>query len=252
MVKTKRKAGSRRSGRGRSEGRSRGWALGLADSPGQVLGPDLVSSSLDDVIEALTRVPSDLPWSGAAGSVLPLIPRVRPYPPGAPDGLMVMVPPGIPVGFGIDFGPGFLSINAQLLERWAISSADLLAAALQNLHARAARIQRSEIHHGGPEPVVTEWLQTGRLVGSTLILAPTELERLFGPGARRFISPMRDLIIGFPPEADPELVCWYYAEIASQDPNCLGPISYLFSGGVVVAEPLATLFTRSPASAMLS
>jgi hypothetical protein len=148
------------------------------------------------------------------------------------------------VGFGIDFGPGFITVTPALLEQWSVSIADVMACAIANVHWRAAQVDPASIHTGGREGIETKWLQTGRSIGSVLVLAPTELARLFGPEPHRFITPMRDLIIGFPVDADPELVRWQYDEVASLDPNRLGPMSYVHREGRVLPEPLSESWNR--------
>lgn len=200
-------------------------------------GEGIVQAPLEEVLAALTAQGEDLDWATVARNVLPVMPRARPYPGPAPQPLRTLVPPGIMIGFGIDIGPAFMNVNAELLASWGVSIADVTATSLANLHQRAATIRRSAIHRGQIGDCSTEWLQTGVSVGSTLVLAPTELQRLFR-APRFFITPMRDLIIGFPPDVDRTEPHWLYHEIASLDPNCLGPIGYAFDGVRVVPEPL--------------
>ena len=83
-----------------------------------------------------------------------------------------------------------------------------------------------------------DYLQTEQSIGSVLVLAPGELRRLFGPGPRLFITPMRDLLIGLPSEGSRDLALWLYLEIAAGDPNCLGPTAYRFDGNRVTPESL--------------
>jgi hypothetical protein len=240
MPRPKQHAARRSATRKPRKGRANGWQIVSAHAPDQWLG-DGVSATLEEMLEAMAGQPEDLPWSSVSNNVLPLIPRVRPYPIGMDDGVRTMAPPGITVGFGVDFGPGFITVTPALLSQWSVSIADVMAHAIANVHARAALVDPASIIVGGREGIQTEWLQTGRSIGSVLVLAPTELGRLFGRGPRRFVTPMRDLIMAFPVDADPELVRWYYDEITSLDPSCLGPVSYVFRDGRVVPEPLDRL-----------
>jgi len=185
------------------------WEVLAAHASEQPLGDGVVTATLEEVLEAMAAQPPDLPWSSMSAHVLPLIPRVRPYPNGMGDGVRTMTPPGITVG-----------------------------CAITNVHARAAKVDPALIHDGGREGIRTQWLQTGRSIGSVLVRAPTGLRRLFGSEPRRFITPMRDLIIGFPLRADLDLVRWHYTEIASLNPSCLGPMSYVLRDGRVIPEPL--------------
>jgi hypothetical protein len=127
-----------------------------------------------------------------------------------PEGVRTMTAMGIVVGFGIDLCPGFITVNAELPHGWSVSMSDLMACALSNVHARAEQVDRSMIVHGGGDGIDIDWLQTNRHVGSSLVLAPSELGRIFGSEPRRFITPMRDLIIAFPQDFDLDEMRWYH------------------------------------------
>jgi hypothetical protein len=159
-------------------------------------------------------------------------------PPLAPEHLVTVVPPGLPICLGIDMGPAFAYVTASMIEGWARTTADVVAQALGNLHDLAAEVSPAEVIHGPIDDVETGWLQTGSGIGSTLILAPQELARIFGTAPRLFVAPMRDLIIGLPP-GENELAAWLFGEIAVQDPNHLQPWSYRFDGEAVRVERLA-------------
>ena len=218
--------------------RLKGWQLHSISESLTALGEDVTTATLAEVLAAIEQQPSDLPWASVRQSILPLIPRVRAYPPGTPEGVRTMTAMGIVVGFGIDLGPAFITVNAELLRGWSVSMSDLMACALSNVHARAELVDRSMIVHGGGDGIAVDWLQTNRHIGSLLVLAPSELGRIFGSEPRRFITPMRDLIIAFPEECDLDEMRWYHDEVAAQDPNCLGPVSYLFADGRVLAQPM--------------
>ena len=146
-----------------------------------------------------------------------------------------MVPPGVVVGFGIDIGPALMAISADMLTAWGTTLADVAACAIRNVHQRGAGLRPADILRQPVGDVATEALQTGVSIGSTLVIAPSELCRLFGSSDRLFITPMRDLIIGLPPQIDPEFAWWLYFEFASLDPNCLGRMCYrLVEGGRIV------------------
>lgn len=213
-----------------------GWTIGPI-SYGPPLGDGVVQAPLEAVLSAI-EAHADLDWTDAAPLLLPVIPRVRAYPPGSPAPLIAMLPPGVATGFGIDVGPAFMNVTRELAATWGVGVTDLAARAVANVHDRAEGLEPSAIHLGSLGGVQTEWLQTGRSIGSTLIFAPYQLERLFGPRARLFITPMRDLIIGLPGGVDPELALWLHAEIASQDPNCLGPTGYRFDGAAITPVQL--------------
>src|SRR5262245_9334359 len=234
MPKSKPRARANRKARARAS--SSRWSLVAHEGPPP--GRQVVSASLSEVLAAFEAVPDELDWPSLRDRVLPILPRLRPLPPGAPEPLRTIVAPGVSVGFGVDIGPAFMSVTAELVDRWAVSIGDLTATALVNLHARAAEVSSGDIHHGSIDGVPTAWLQTGRSVGSTLVLAPAELTRLFGPEPTLLIAPMRDLVIGLPAGVDRELAAWLFAEVASEDPNCLIPMAFLVDAGRITPQPL--------------
>lgn len=201
------------------------------------MGPHVTGASPAEVLAAFEELPADLPWPCVSSLVLPLFERVRPYPAGYPPHLEAIVPPGLKVSLALDIGPGLLHITSEMLDRWGLSLADLTAIALANLHERASEVQPSEIHHGPLGDVEVRALQTGRGVGSTLVLAPSELSRLFGSVPCLLIAPMRDLIVGLPP-TEHALAAWLFTEIAAEDPNHLQPRAFSWEGGAVRVTPL--------------
>ena len=52
------------------------------------------------------------------------------------------------------------------------------------------------------------------------------------------MAPMRDLILGLPPDVESGLAAWLFDELASADPNCLAPIGYRWDGDGVKLESL--------------
>ena len=212
------------------------WQMSYLESDWPV-GPNIVSASPAELEAAIERLPDKLTWEVVAPLIIPLFERVRPYPPGLPAPLQVFVPPGMHVGLGVDIGPAFITVSDELAAGWRQSAADLAARAMGNLHATAADISPTEVVRQQLDAVETAWLQTGCGIGSVLVLAPTELERIFG-GGRRFIAPMRDLLIGLPDDVEPGFAGWLYAEIASQDPNCLHPRLFGLENGQLRVESL--------------
>jgi hypothetical protein len=205
---------------------------------GPELGPGIVSATLEELQAALDGQPDDLAWDWASAHVVPVMRRVRPYPPGFPEPMYTVVDPGVAVAFAIDIGPAFMSIGADLLRSWDVPLSDVHTRSLANVIQRAQAIDGTAIVEGGINTMPTRWLQTGQSIGSVLVLAPDELRRIFGSGPAFFITPMRDLIIGLPPDVDRELAAWLWLEVADLDPNCLGPIGYRFDGRSVRPESL--------------
>jgi hypothetical protein len=203
------------------------------------VGPNIVTARPEEVMAAMATLPDTLAWETLAARVVPLFERVRPYPPGLPDPLKVVLPPGLRVGFGVDLGPAFVTVSQEMVAGWPVSAADVAARALANLHSLASVVRPDMVILGPIGDLDTAWLQTELGIGSVLTLAPSELGRLFGEQPRCFIAPMRDLLIGLPAGVDPYEAAWLYAEIASQDPNCLHPRLFSFDGQRVAGvEPL--------------
>jgi hypothetical protein len=214
-----------------------GWRVERIDYSERRHGPNITSASPHEVLAAIDELPADLPWPHVSSLVLPIFERVRPYPLGYPPHVEAIVPPGLKVGLALDIGPGLIHVTPDMLGGWGMSLADLTAVALANVHDRASQVQPSDIHHGPLGDVEVRLLQTGRGVGSTLVLAPTELVRLFGDGPCLFIAPMRDLIVGLPPGED-AMAAWLFGEIAAEDPNHLQPRAFAFDGRAVRVVPL--------------
>jgi hypothetical protein len=216
---------------------------------GPALGDNVVSSTLEELEAALRNQPGELPRSWAAQHVIPVMPRVRPYPAGFPEPLRLYAPPGVMIGFAVDIGPAFLAVGADLIRSWNVSLAAVHARSLENLLVRAASIDRAAVVQGSLDGTPTKWLQTGLSIGAALPLAPDQVARIFGPGPQYFVTPMRDLIIGLPGDVDRELAAWLWAEVAAEDPNCVGPTGYRFDGTSVIPESLNAWIGLAPGGA---
>lgn len=223
----------------RRAGRGTNWRIDRIDAPDAVVGPDVAVPELEDVIRAIEMAPHGDDWDALSRIVVPVFPRVRPHPRGTPPPLTAILSPGVVVGFGADIGPAFMTLNDPQLETLGVKKADVIAKALGNLLARADTLDRESVMHGAVADVPIAVLQSGVSIGSTLVLAPDQVRRLFGPVPMLFIAPMRDLLIGFPADVDGELAAWVFEEIADQDPNCLAPVAYRFDGEQLTATALA-------------
>lgn len=202
------------------------------------VGPDVHTPAMDDVMAAIHAAPRGDDWSQVSKLVIPVIPRVRPYPPGFPAPLRTMVPPGIAVSFGVDIGPAFMAVAAEQLAMLGITELELVRQALENLADRADKVRPSEVVRQAVNGVPVVALQTGRSIASVLTLVPDQLGRIFGAEPRTFLAPMRDVLLGFPVDVEPEVAGELYELIASQDPNCLAPTAYRFDGHVVAVTSL--------------
>ena len=142
------------------------------------------------------------------------------------------------VGFGIDLGPASVRVSRALLETWQIGVDELTAAALANLRQRAFAPWLPPLVR---EPIAghaTIAFQSEDGWASTLLLAPDALEHVMGVEPRLFIAPMRDLLLGLPPDVDPELACWLTEEFEALDPNALALEGFLWRDRTIECRPI--------------
>ncbi len=205
-------------------------------------GPGVESASIEEVLAALETTPSDLQWSFASERVVPMLDRVRPYPPSHPERLRRMVQPGISIGFGIDIGPAHLQVTPEMLGSWGIGVVELVDQALVNVARLASATGSQRVVSQSVDGVDVRALATGIGGASTLVLLPSALASVFGSEPSLFIAPMRDLLIALPADVDRGFASWLHAEFASADPNCLAPIAFVWGDGHVLAEPLGQAF----------
>ena len=206
--------------------------------PGPVAGPGVVVPTPEQILEALRSFRGDAPWEELAPDLLPMFERRRPMPPEVPPSLTVVLPPGVTVGFGIDLGPAAVRVSRPLLETWGIGVDELASTALDNLRSRAfapglPRLVREPI---AGHPTIAFQSEDGW--ASALLLAPDALERVMGVEPRLFVAPMRDLLIGLPPDVDPELACWITEEFEVLDPNALALEGFLWQDGRLECRPI--------------
>jgi hypothetical protein len=202
------------------------------------LGNGMVQATPEAVLRAMGGLPPDLEWEVMAPNVIPILPRRRALPPAAGEPFRVTLPPGIPTGFGIDIGPAFLVVGSSLLDTWPIGPADLVATALGNLRARMRSVRPRDLVRQAMDEVPVRVLQSGLGCASALVLAPEELERIFGPEPQCLIAPMRDLLISMPAGADRAFVAWLNEEFAGMDPNGLALDAFVLEDGRLRYEVL--------------
>ncbi len=185
----------------------------------------------EEVLRAMSRLPKDLDWEVMAPNVVPVLPRRRPMPPDIGNALTVLLPPGIPTGFGIDIGPAVMHIGHDLLASWGIEPGDVATQALENLGRKTASARPRDLftERIGETPVRT--LQSGWGWASTLVLLPDELVRIFGPADQVLVAPVRDLLMSAPADTDPGFLAWLRDEFGSLDPNALAVEAFALRRG---------------------
>jgi hypothetical protein len=202
------------------------------------LGDGMVQATPDAVFRAMGGLPPDLDWEVMAPNVIPILPRRRPMPAAAGEPFRVTLPPGIPTGFGIDIGPAFLVVGASLIEGWPIGPADLVATGLGNLRSRMRGVRPRDLVRQEMDGIPVRVLQSGVGCASALVLAPDELERIFGAEPQCLIAPMRDLLISLPADTDRSFVTWLNEEFSEMDPNGLALDAFVLEDGTLRYEAL--------------
>ena len=112
---------------------------------GPPLGPGVVTADYGTVLAAIEQFDPEMPWKKARDRILPMLPRVRPFPGPELEMARAMLPPGILVGFGIDIGPAITFVGASLLDRWRVDVLTVIAAALANLRQLADECDRDAV-----------------------------------------------------------------------------------------------------------
>lgn len=237
MAKSKRKIRVERA-RGIRRGHRTRLSNGLEIEmvPGPPFGPGVVGADPRAVLAALERFDPEQDWAAARPHVLPMLPRLRPYPWQIEGLVSTMVPPGILVGFAIDLGPAFTFIGQQVLDRWGIDRPELVTTALSNVRRLAERCDPERIVHR-MEASGGRLVQTKEGIASSLLLVPDLLPRFLGPGPHLLFAPMRDLLLALPPDVDRGLAAEMAEDLESLDPNCLHLGAFRHTSGTVVPEP---------------
>lgn len=196
------------------------------------------------VLAAMNRLDLGRPWSKASADVRPMLPRIRPYPfPVEP--VRTMLPPGILVGFGIDFGPALAMIDPGQLERWGIGVDAVADRALDNVRKIAASCDPGRVVRQSVADVPVMALQTGEGIAASMLLVPETLPRFFGPGPLLLLAPMRDLLIALPASVDRDVAAWLADEWEALDPNHLHLGGWLYEAGSLYPVPIEDAFATA-------
>ncbi|HXG40026.1 MAG TPA: hypothetical protein VNJ28_03705 [Candidatus Limnocylindrales bacterium] len=198
----------------------------------------ILAPSPGTVLDAVERVPPALDWPTLAPRLVPVLPRLRPYPKYFPAPVVVVPPPGISVGVGVDIGPAFLHVDANLLAHWGRSIDEVLERALSNVRRKARTIDPAWLTRQPIDGVPVSVLHTGGGWASATLLLPDVLVRAFGPAPQLLVAPMRDVVLAMPADVDREFAAWVAEEFESLDPNCLHLGGFLLRDGRLTCEPL--------------
>jgi hypothetical protein len=205
---------------------------------GPPLGPGVTRADDRTLLRALERLDLDRGWRDVRRDIRPMLPRLRPYPPGSDEPIRVMLPPGILVGFGLDIGPALVQVGQPLLGSWGVDRDELVAAALANVRRLAGRCDPGLVVRSPIGETTVAALQTNEGIAGSLLLVPDQLARFFGPQPGLLLAPMRDLLICLPPDSDPLEAAWIAGEFEAIDPNALHLGGFAWDGRVDV-RPVA-------------
>jgi hypothetical protein len=178
-------------------------------------------ATVEELLDALERVDLERPWPQIGESLLPVLQRRRPMPPGGDRPLRKRFPPGMDVGFGVDIGPAFMFVTETLLETWDVTVSDVADRALANLRSLAAAKDKHALICDSVDGVPTRAFQSREGWTSTLVLVPDEFGRRFGTEPALVLVPMRDVVFTMPIDTDRELAAWFLEELRAMDPNAL-------------------------------
>ncbi len=207
-----------------------------AGSSMQVLGGTMDPDLMDDILAAAQRLDPMGAWADIAPTILPVIKRLHhPYPPEA-AAIYLNVPPGVWTGFGIDFGPAFSHVTAQLVERWGVDQATLLGASLDNLRRLVVDeppiVQRFS-HHDVKLVGIS-----GQGWGSSLLLLPEILRQHLGDEPKVLLTPIRNTLIALPDDVDGDLALdiWHALADGAHDELDVDPMCWTGSAVVAIGD----------------
>ena len=225
-----------------------GAKRGQAVSTGEVhygppVGPGVSVASPAEVAAALEDMPAPDDWVAMASGILPLFERRRPFPFDVGHPIRAVLPPGLSVTIGYDFGPGHLRITRELAEAWPVTEEEILARAMSNLRRRV----RSALAGAVPPRLVNDTVDgipiramtSGQGWASTMLLVPDLLGRLWGRERCLFIAPMRDLLIALPADVDTRTATMWAERFEAVDPNCLCLEAFAWDGSRLTISLLA-------------
>ncbi len=203
----------------------------------QVLGGVMDPHLAERILAAARDVDLDAPWPALAPRILPVLKRRHhPYPPEAAP-FHLSVPPGIPTGFGIDFGPAFSHVTTAMLERWAIDRATILGTALENLR-RLIVTEPPQVQAFTLEETEIVGIQ-GLGWGSSLLLLPEALRPILGTAPRVLLAPVRNTLLALPADVDIELAAMVWDALAdgAHDELDVEPMRWTGTSVVAIGDP---------------
>ena len=210
----------------------------------------LIIPTAEAVAEALDGIPAEPPWAWAALRVLPTIPGdvvqlldgidldelgFRPL----GDFPTVHVEPGIDVAFGIEADVVNVRVQQADLDRWDMQPADVMPAALANLR-RAVGTWTGRVVDDTYQGVSVRMLEDWPHWAVSLLLLPSELQRVFGPGDQVFVAPYACNLVALPADVDRDLAADIVDMFGTINPRSLlrGLPAFVLRDGCLTIEEL--------------
>lgn len=198
--------------------------------------PPVTDPALGEILAALGAVDPTGSWPDLAPTLIPMLPRRRPHPFGAPEPVRRIFSPGLEVSVGIDIGPALLFVNAQVAGRWGVTAEDVFERAVGNVRDAVARQTTLPLACTPIDGVPITGFQSGGGWASALLLAPDLLTRVFGEAPALILAPMRDLLVRLPAGVDQRWAQGVLDDFAELDPNALEvPVLTLAGGSLRMA-----------------
>lgn len=210
----------------------------------------LMVPTAEAVAEALDHIPAEPSWAWATLRVLPTIPgdvvRVlddvdleelgfRPL----TDFPTLHVEPGVDVAFGIEAEVVQVRVHQADLDRWELTLAEVMPAALANLRRAigtwTGRVKEDR-YEGVPVRMLEDWPQWA----VSLLLVPEELKRLFGSHDQVFVAPYACNLVALPADVDRDLAADLVDMFGTINPRSLlrGLPAFVLRDGSLAIEEL--------------
>jgi hypothetical protein len=201
----------------------------------QLIGGTMDAKLLRSIRAATRDHDPTAPWPTHAPRLLPMIRRSRQ--PFSPDfvPLTIDVPPGIPVGFGIDIGPAMHVVDTSFADRWGVDHATLLATSLTNLQ-RLVRTEPPVIQRFTDELAGDVVSIGGQGWGSALLLLPDVLQTILGSQPRVLLAPVRNHVVALTMDATLDVCSTMWAALVDGAHDELDVPLYFWEGGQVLRD----------------
>lgn len=182
--------------------------------------------------QAARLMPRPVPWEWAKPRIVPLL--AGPYMDRAGEPLVrAVAAPGCTLVFGLEVGQAYPLVDDVVAQRWECTAEQIHDVGMANLRRRAAALESRSVQTG----TLSGWIiaQTRALGwGSSLVLVPDQLMRLFGPQDQMLLTPSRASLVSFPMATPTHVVVDIALEMESGEafPLMLDP--FVLEAGVVV------------------